>query len=94
MAKPERFKFAERIDSMGQKGHAPALSLRLAYRKKILEREGLLDTGAAISVLPYSIGKVLGADWSAPAPRIRLAGNLAGLEACGIVIAAKVAMFE
>ena len=70
------------------------LSFRLALRKKSIEGDGLLDTGAAISVLPFSLGKQLGADWTAPAPRLRLAGNLAGQEARGIVIAARVAKFE
>jgi len=41
---------------------------------------GLVDTGAAVSVLPWGMGMRLGGDWGAAAP-VTLSGNLAAAEA-------------
>lgn len=54
---------------------------------------GLLDTGASVNVLPYEIGLQLGAFWEEQTVPIQLSGNLARLEARGLVISAKVAEF-
>ena len=56
--------------------------------------DGLLDTGASISVLPYGLGLALGAAWPerAAAP-LRLGGNLAGYEAHALLLTARVADF-
>ena len=58
-----------------------------------VEVHGLLDSGATVNVLPYSIGLRLGAVWEARTTRVRLAGNLFGHEAWALLAEAEVANF-
>ena len=55
--------------------------------------EGLLDTGAAINVLPYSLGVQIGANWDQQRTPVQLSGNLVQTEARVLVITAIVAKF-
>jgi hypothetical protein len=50
----------------------------------------LVDSGATISVLPYSLGVQLGFDWNSQNLQLRLTGTLAHVEARGIVVEAVV----
>jgi len=70
----------------------PFLPVTLA-RKRSLAVEALLDTGAAVNVLPYSIGLQLGADWQQQTVVVPLAGNLAAVEARGLLVTATVGDF-
>ncbi|BAY48046.1 hypothetical protein SAMD00079811_56650 [Scytonema sp. HK-05] len=54
---------------------------------------GLLDTGASVNVLPYDIGLQLGAVWEQQTVSLRLAGNLAPIEARGLIVEATVGQF-
>lgn len=54
----------------------------------------LLDTGASVNVLPYEIGLELGAVWEEQTMSIQLSGNLASMEARGLVLSATVAEFS
>src|SRR5262249_22075009 len=51
---------------------------------------GLVDSGAMISILPYSLGVQLGFDWNAQKTPIALGGTVAGIAARGIVVEASV----
>ncbi len=53
----------------------------------------LLDTGAAVNVLPYNIGLQLGFIWDQQTTTVELTGNLASVEARVILITATVAQF-
>jgi hypothetical protein len=53
----------------------------------------LLDTGAAVNVLPYGIGAQLGFAWDQQTTTVRLTGNLASVEARVVTVAAAVAGF-
>src|SRR5437763_354568 len=55
---------------------------------------GLLDTGAAVNVLPYEIGMKLGLNWDGQTTPIRLTGNLASVEARVIIVSASIASFS
>ncbi len=55
-----------------------------------LQVDGLLDTGAAVNVLPFPIGEQLGFDWDQQTSRVQLSGNLAQLEARVVVVSAAV----
>lgn len=55
---------------------------------------GLLDTGAAINVLPYHMGLELGGVWEQQTVRLNLTGNLASYEARVLVLLVEVAEFE
>ncbi|MFO0964105.1 MAG: hypothetical protein U0793_00775 [Gemmataceae bacterium] len=48
----------------------------------------LVDSGASISVLPYSLGVQLGFDWNSQKAPITLGGTLAQVDARGIVVEA------
>lgn len=53
----------------------------------------LLDTGAAVNVLPYGIGAQLGFIWDQQNTSVQLSGNLASVEARVVMVAATVAQF-
>jgi hypothetical protein len=53
----------------------------------------LLDTGAAVNVLPYGIGAQLGFLWDQQTTTVRLSGNLAAIEARVVLVASTVAQF-
>lgn len=53
----------------------------------------MLDTGADVNVLPYSLGLLLGANWDEQKTAIRLSGNLANVEARGLLLEAKISDF-
>ena len=76
----ERFPFVARDIVAGPASLAPVLPLRLRLggREEIVS--GLIDTGAAVNVLPWSVGERLGGDWASALP-VTLTGNLAVVEA-------------
>ncbi len=80
----ERFPFVMRDAAAGPASLAPMLKLqlRLAGREEIVW--GLIDSGAAVNVLPWSVGERLGANWGS-APPVTLTGNLAMVEARVVV---------
>jgi hypothetical protein len=53
----------------------------------------LLDTGAAVNVLPYGIGAQLGFIWEQQTTSVQLSGNLASVEARVVIVAATAAQF-
>ncbi len=59
----------------------PYLPLRLICQGEPLSVLELLDTGSAVSVLPYNMGIQLGDVWGEQKYSVKLVGNLAGLEA-------------
>jgi hypothetical protein len=54
-----------------------------------LEGVGLLDTGAAVNVLPYSMGISLGAVWEAQTTVVPLVGSLGQFEARALILKAR-----
>ncbi len=66
----------------------PRLSLVLRYRGQAVVANGLLDTGATVNVLPYSVGLALGAIWDDEAPVLPLAGNLGPAKAQTLIVSA------
>ena len=53
----------------------------------------IVDSGAAINVLPYDLGLQLGAVWEQQTTPVQLTGNLAEAEARGLVVMANVGHF-
>jgi len=71
----------------------PYLPLMLERDWKSIDVLGLVDSGASINVLPYTIGLELGAVWEEQSTFFGLSGNLANYEAKGLLLTAKVADF-
>ena len=67
----------------------PRLSLTLHREGYSVEVVGLLDTGVAVSVLPYSVGLALGAVWEEQTTPIPLVGSLGRKEARALVTTAR-----
>jgi len=59
----------------------PRLAFTLSHGQRSIDFMGLLDTGAAVNVLPYSVGVALGADWGQQRAAIPLTGSLGRVEA-------------
>ena len=89
MDNAQRFNFVEGFDTFGVPDALPQLPLSLTYRGSSTEVLALLDTGASVNVLPYSVGIQLGAVWEEQTISVTLAGNLASVEARGLLVSAR-----
>ena len=75
----QQFPYVRRDPSLGQASLAPILPLTLIGRQSIAT-DGLVDSGAAVNVLPYALGVQLGFDWEQQPHSVELSGNLAAVE--------------
>jgi hypothetical protein len=94
MRNAQRFNFTEGFDAFGVSDALPQLPISLTYRDRSLEVSALLDTGASVNVLPYSAGVQLGAIWEEQPTAVILAGNLASVEARGLLVSAQIGNFN
>lgn len=85
----EQFPYVPRDAALGAASLAPILPLTLTGSASTAV-SGLVDSGAAINVLPYSVGLQLGFSWDQQTQVIQLSGNLAAVEARVIIALAKV----
>src|SRR6476620_709624 len=92
IASPEQLHYITRDPSLGIASLAPMLPLTLIGPESA-STSGLLDSGAAINVLPYALGVQLGFDWDQQIRSVELSGNLAAVEARVIVTSAVVGRF-
>ncbi|MUG96388.1 retroviral-like aspartic protease [Scytonema sp. UIC 10036] len=93
MLNSQRFPFIEGRDVFGDIDFVPQLPLILGYRNSTMEVSALLDTGASVNVLPYNVGIQLGVVWEELTTTVQLAGNLAPVEAKGLLLLARVGTF-
>ena len=93
----QQFAFSESFDAFGVPDFVPLLPLKLSYGNSsgdtAIAVKGLLDTGASVNVLPYDIGRQLGAVWDEQTTAVTLAGNIASVEARGLLVKAQVRNF-
>lgn len=94
MRSPQRFPFVKGLDAFGVADDLPLLPLTLTHRGLSIQVSALLDTGASVNVLPYGLGKQLGALWEEQTTVVTLAGNLAPMEARGLLVSAQVGSFD
>lgn len=94
MLNAQRFNFTEGFDAFGIPDALPQLPLSLTYRGASVEALALLDTGASVNVLPYNTGVQLGAVWEEQTTAVILAGNLASVEARGLLVSARIGNFN
>ena len=86
----EQFPYCDRNPTSPGLDLMPDLPILLRHQSHVLSGVGLVDSGASISVLPYSLGVQLGIDWQSQTAPITLAGTLEHVEAGGIVVEATV----
>jgi hypothetical protein len=67
-------------------GLAPRLSLVLHHGQHEVEVSGLVDSGAAVNLLPYPVGLALGAVWQEQPALAPLVGSLGRMEARGLTV--------
>jgi hypothetical protein len=94
MRDSQRFNFIEGFDAFGVADAVPKMPLILTYRNSSIDILALLDTGASVNVLPYSLGIQLGAVWEEQTMAVTLAGNLASIEARGLLVSARIAELD
>src|SRR5947209_4884058 len=88
----EQFPYVPRDPSLGNASLAPMAPLVLAAGRSVTA-SGLVDSGAAINALPFSLGVQLGFDWEQQTRAVELSGNLASVEARVVVLSAVVGTF-
>jgi hypothetical protein len=86
----EQFPYSDRNPASAGFDLMPDLPIVLRHQTRSLSAVALVDSGASISVLPYSLGIQLGLDWHSQKAPITLAGTLAHVSARGIVVEATV----
>lgn len=89
----QRYPFVAADSDLGEASMRPYLPLILDYQGRTSSITGLLDTGAAVNVLPYRIGAELGAVWEQQSTSLQLSGNLAHFEARLLLVMATVHSF-
>ena len=71
-----RFPYLTAAPPQSELDSLPRSPLTLRYGQRQLAEAGLVDSGATVNVMPYSLGIRLGAVWDDRKATIRLAGNL------------------
>jgi|GEM_PF-1737086 len=77
MVDRQQFSYTTTRNKYGEAVLRPRLPIILMYHGKTVETVGLLDTGADVNVMPYSLWIELGADWDQQSPLAQVSGNLA-----------------
>lgn len=88
----QQFPFVEREAERGVASLAPMLQLTLVGARTVAVT-GLLDTGAAINVLPYTVGVELGFVWERQTTSVKLSGNLSIVDARAVLVSGVVGTF-
>ena len=83
MSLVEQFPDHDRNPSTAGFDLLPDLPILLRSPPHTLSGLALVDSGATVSVLPYSLGLQLGFDWNSQSLQLRLTGVLAHVEARG-----------
>jgi Aspartyl protease len=94
MLNGERYPFLSGDPALGEASFRPYLPFTLVYQDSTVATTGLLDTGASVNVLPYSVGIELGYEWERQTTLLSLTGNLAQYEARVVLAQATVGQFE
>ncbi len=68
----------------------PRLPLEISRGNRMVQVLGIIDTGAAVNVLPYSVGLALGAVWGIQEELGPLSGTLADVESRVLRVLAKI----
>lgn len=94
MPNTQRYPFVAADSALAEASLRPYLPITLILQGRSTDTAGLLDTGAAVNVLPYRTGIELGAIWKEQTTSLQLTGNLAQYEARLLLISAHVGSFQ
>jgi|SRR5262245_2114158 len=94
MPDPQRFPYTINDKDWGETSLMPYLPITLHSGDRSANVSALVDSGAPVNVLPFSIGQQLGLDWEEQTISVALSGNLQRLEAKGIVLIREVSPFS
>lgn len=94
MINAERYPFISGDIAFGEASFRPCLPFTLQHKQISIRVSGLLDTGASVNVLPYSVGLDLGYEWERQTATLSLTGNLSQYEARVVLVRAIVGQFE
>jgi hypothetical protein len=72
----------------------PLIELRLANAAYRTTASALVDSGAALNILPFDIGIELGLNWEQQTFSLDLGGTLSGTQAYAVLLKAELAPFE
>jgi len=93
MPQAEQYPFVAMDPALGAASLLPYLPITLTFRGQSVSAMGLLDTAATVNVLPYDLGRQLGAVWDEQTTSVQLTGNLAQQEARVLVVSGSVGRF-
>jgi len=93
MAGAQQYPYVEVDPSLGAASALPYIPLTLQRAENSVTVSALVDSGAALNVLPYTIGLQRGAVWEQQTIPVRLTGNLAKLEARAILVTGRLDQF-
>jgi hypothetical protein len=93
MPNTERFEYVIGDPLLGDTSLVPRLPMTLRFRNTEIRTNALLDTGSTVNVLPFLLGKALGAQWEEFGQNIKLTGNLAYYEARPLIVSATIGSF-
>ena len=89
-----RFPYFEVDPSFGAASALPYMPITLALGEQEIVASALVDSGAALNVLPYNMGLQLGAVWEEQKTPVQLSDNLAASEARALLLIGQVADFS
>ncbi len=93
IASHQQFPYVSRDPSLGTASLAPMLPLTLIGHQSV-SASGLVDSGASINVLPFTLGVQSGFVRDQQTRSVELSGNLASVEARIVVLTAVVGSFS
>jgi len=81
----QTFQYVSPNPKLANSALAPMLPITLIGRSSV-SASGLLDSGASVNVLPFSVGIQLGLRWDNQTHPLKLSGNLSAVDARGVVL--------
>jgi hypothetical protein len=93
MSEYQRFPYVEVDPKLGSASAMPYLPITLAHGRNTISVSALVDSGAALNLLPYGLGQQMGFIWDEQTARLRLSGIFSDLDARAILVSATVDRF-
>jgi len=88
-----RLPYVQVDPSLGVASALPYIPVTLIHGQQEIVTSALVNSGAALNVLPYHIGLQLGAVWEQQTVPVQLSGNLAASEARALLLTGQVGDF-